>query len=80
MSCGVGRRHSSDPVWLWLWCRPAATAPESTPSLGTSVGRGFGPKKTKDKDKTKQTTKKTKGRETEIKNIWVNKIDYFSPL
>ena len=28
MSCGVGRRHSSDLVWLWLWlwCRPAATA------------------------------------------------------
>ena len=27
MSCGVGRRHGSDLVWLWLWCRPAATAP-----------------------------------------------------
>ena len=27
MSCGVGRRHGSDPVLLWLWCRPAATAP-----------------------------------------------------
>ena len=25
MSCGVCRRHSSDLVWLW--CRPAATAP-----------------------------------------------------
>ena len=25
MSCGVGRRRSSDPVLLW--CRPAATAP-----------------------------------------------------
>ena len=25
MSCGVGRRRSSDPA-LWLWCRPAATA------------------------------------------------------
>ena len=24
MSCG--RRHSSDLVLLWLWCRPAATA------------------------------------------------------
>ena len=24
-SC-VGRSHSSDPVLLWLWCRPAATA------------------------------------------------------
>ena len=26
MSCGVGCRHGSDPVWLWLWHRPAATA------------------------------------------------------
>ena len=29
VSCGVGRRHILDPVWLWLWlwCRPAAIAP-----------------------------------------------------
>ena len=27
MSCGVGRRHSSDLAWLWLWCRLVATAP-----------------------------------------------------
>ena len=26
MSCGVGRRHGSDPESLWLWHRPAATA------------------------------------------------------
>ena len=26
MSCGVGHGCSSDPVLLWLWCRPAATA------------------------------------------------------
>ena len=26
MSCGVGRRHSSDPEWLWLWHRSAAVA------------------------------------------------------
>ena len=26
MSCGVGRRCGSDPAWLWLWCRPVATA------------------------------------------------------
>ena len=26
MSCGVGRRHDLDPVWLWLWCRLAAAA------------------------------------------------------
>ena len=26
MICGVGCRCGSDPVLLWLWCRPAATA------------------------------------------------------
>ena len=25
MSCGVGYRCNSDPVLLWLWCRPVAT-------------------------------------------------------
>ena len=27
MSCGVGCRHDSDPVLLWLWRRPAVVAP-----------------------------------------------------
>ena len=27
MSCGVGRRRSSDLALLWLWSRPEATAP-----------------------------------------------------
>ena len=27
MSCGVGRRCSSDPALLWLWCSLAAVAP-----------------------------------------------------
>ena len=27
MSCGLGCRRSSDPALLWLWRRPAATAP-----------------------------------------------------
>ena len=26
VSCGVGRRHGSDPELRWLWCRLAATA------------------------------------------------------
>ena len=29
MSCGVGPRRSSDPELLWLWCRPAAAAPNN---------------------------------------------------
>ena len=27
MSCGVGHRQGSDPMLLWLWYGPAATAP-----------------------------------------------------
>ena len=27
MNCGVGCRRGSDPALLWLWRRPAATAP-----------------------------------------------------
>ena len=27
MSCGVGHRCGTDPVLLWLWRRPVATAP-----------------------------------------------------
>ena len=27
MSCSVGCTHGSDPKLLWLWHRPAATAP-----------------------------------------------------
>ena len=26
MSCGVGHRRGSDPMLLWLWYRPVATA------------------------------------------------------
>ena len=27
VSCSAGRRLGLDPALLWLWCRPAATAP-----------------------------------------------------
>ena len=26
MSCGVGRRHGSDPTMLWLWHKPESPA------------------------------------------------------
>ena len=32
MSCGVGGRCGSGVVLLWLWCRPAATAPIRPPA------------------------------------------------
>ena len=49
MSCGVGRRYSSDPMLLWLW--PADVAPTLPPSLGLSISPGWGPKKKKKKKK-----------------------------
>ena len=27
MSCGVGHRFNSDPMLLWLWCRPVTPIP-----------------------------------------------------
>ena len=45
MSCGVGHRHSLDLEFLWLWCRPAATAPirllawEPPYTMGTALKR-----------------------------------------
>ena len=36
--CGIGRRHDSDLVLLWLWCGPASGySSDSTPSLGMSM-------------------------------------------
>ena len=54
MSCGVGLRRGSDPTWLWLWCRPVATALirplawEPPYATGAALEKG---KKTKKKKK-----------------------------
>ena len=37
VSYGVGRRHGSDPVLLWLWRRPGGYSSDLTPSLGTAI-------------------------------------------
>ena len=50
-SYGTGHRHGLNPARLWLWCRRAAVALDSTPSLGTSICCGCGPKKQKQKKK-----------------------------
>ena len=45
MSCGVGCRHGSDPMLLWLWRRPVATASiqhlawEPPYAMGTALKR-----------------------------------------
>ena len=53
MSCGVGRKRDFDPTLLWLWCRPAATAPigplawEPPYTAGVALKRQKGQKKKK---------------------------------
>ena len=54
MSCDVGHRCGSDLMLLWLWCRPSSCSPNSTPSLGTSIGHGCSPKCKKKKKKKKK--------------------------
>ena len=49
MSCGVGHRHSSDLTLLWLWCRPAATAPVRPLAWESPYGVGAALQKTKKK-------------------------------
>ena len=46
VSCGVGRRHGSDPSLLWLWCRPAAVAPTGPLSWEPPYAMGSALKKT----------------------------------
>ena len=56
MSCGVGGRHGSDPVLLWLCSRPAAIAPvqplvwELPYAVGVALKSGEKKKKKKDSD------------------------------
>ena len=49
MSYGVGRRHGSDLVLLWLWCRPAATAPTGPLAWEPPYAAGAALKKQKKK-------------------------------
>ena len=56
MSCGIGHRHSSGPVLLWLWCRPAITAPIGPPAWEPSCALGVALKRQKDKKKKNEST------------------------
>ena len=61
MSCGVGCRRGSDPVLLWLWRRPVATAPIRPlawePPHAARAAQEIAKKK---KKKTKEKNKKKK--------------------
>ena len=51
MNYGVGRRPGSDLAWLWLWCRPAATAPIRPLAWEPPYAAGLALKRTKKKKK-----------------------------
>ena len=51
MSCGVGRRCGSDVALLWLWHRPAATAPIRPLAWEPPYTAGMALEKTKKKKK-----------------------------
>ena len=51
LSCGVGCRCGSDPVLLWLWCRPAAAAPSRPLAWELPYAAGAALKKKKKKIK-----------------------------
>jgi len=57
VSCGVGCRRSSDPVLLWLWRRPVATAPIRPLAWESPYAAGAAQRNSK---KTKQTNKQKK--------------------
>ena len=56
MSCGIGHRHSSDLVLLWLWHRLAAIAPIGPLAWEPPYPAGVAPKTAK-KEKEKRNTK-----------------------
>ena len=60
VSCGVGYRHGSDPMWLCLWCRPAAAAPIRPLAWGPpyAVGSALKRKRKKKEKKRKKKSKK----------------------
>ena len=53
VSCGVGHRSSSDLALLWLWCRPAATAPIQPLAWEPLYAMAVALKRQKQKNKTK---------------------------
>ena len=60
MSCDVGRRRSSDVVWLWLWHRPATTAPTGPLACEPPYAAGMALEKAKRQKDQKQKTNKKK--------------------
>ena len=69
MNCGIGHRHSSDPVWLWLWHQLSAAAPLRPLALELpyAVGEAL-----KDQKKKKKKKKKKKNPTNQLKNEYLS--------
>ena len=65
VSCGICCRHSSDLTLLWLWCSYSS---DWTPSLGTSICHGSGPREKGKKTKKKKYKQTKEERMKERKN------------
>ena len=51
MSCGLGRRHGSDPELLWLWLWPAVVTPIHSLAWEPPYAAGAALKRQKEKKK-----------------------------
>ena len=63
MSCGIGLRHGSDPMLLWLWYRLAAAALIQTLGQELPYAMGVALKRKGKKEKRKKR-----------KGIWTTKM------
>ena len=63
MSCGAGCRCGSDPVLLWLWCGPAATALIRPLAWEPAYAAGAALEKAKRQKKKKKKKKKERKKE-----------------
>ena len=66
MSSGVGCRRCSDPALLWLWCRPAATAPIRPLAWKHPYATGAALKRNKEK---KNLTSRVPAVAQQVKNL-----------
>ena len=70
MSCGVGHKCGLDLVSLWLWRRPAATAPMQPLAWEPPYALGMALKRLKKKEK------KDMLKESQVKGIKRDKVLY----
>ena len=70
MSCGVGQRRDSDLALLWLWCRPAASAPIQPLAWEPPNAMAVAPKRQKKKKKRKKEKKKIRITDISWSHLW----------